>query len=82
MRDFADEASVVVENPAGDALTADVDAVLNTKPVRLEGTSLSTMQVHAFCVYIDYLVRVRDYDTRTLSPSWRSACASLHQEAR
>ena len=37
MRDFADDSSVAVDHPVGDALTADAGTVLNTKPVRLEG---------------------------------------------
>ena len=82
LRDFTDDSSVAVSHPADDALTADAGAVLNTKPVRLEGTSLCAMQIHAFCFHINDLVCVRVYDTRTLCPSRRSACASLHQEAR
>ena len=43
LRDFADDSSVAVDHPVGDALTADAGTVLNTKPVRLEGASLSAM---------------------------------------
>ena len=41
LRAFADNASVIVVNPAGDVLTAVASTLLNAKIVRLEGASLT-----------------------------------------
>jgi hypothetical protein len=64
---FADNASVTVVNPSGDALTAVASTLLNAKAVRLEGASLIPKQVHAFCNYVKLLIRVRVYDAQTLT---------------
>ena len=51
LRTFADNASVTLVNPSGDALTTVASTLLNAKAVRLEGASLTPKQVHAFSVY-------------------------------
>ena len=42
-------------------------AVLGTKPVRLEGATLTSKQVHAFCDHIYQLVRARVFDSQTFT---------------
>jgi len=50
---FADNASVTVVNPSGDALTTVASILLNAKVVRLENASLTLKQVHAFCDHVE-----------------------------
>jgi hypothetical protein len=64
---FADNASVTVVNPSGDALTTVASTLLNAKAVRLEGASLTPKQVHAFCDHVDLLIRAHVYDAQTFT---------------
>ena len=57
LRAFTGDALVSTARPAGNALAEVAGAVLDMKPVRLEGTSLTPKQVHAFRDHIDQLVR-------------------------
>ena len=66
LRAFAGDASVMMESPAGNALTAVASTLLNAKTVRLESASLTPKQVHAFCDHVELLIRA--------PRSWRSAC--------
>ena len=67
LRAFADNASVMVEPPAGTALNAVASTLLNVKSVRLEGASVTSKQVHAFCDHIELLIRSRVYDAQTFT---------------
>jgi hypothetical protein len=67
LRAFADNASVTVGNPAGDALTAVASTFLNAKAVRLEGASLTPKQVYAFCDHVELLICARVYDAQTFT---------------
>jgi hypothetical protein len=67
LRTFADNASVTLVNPSGDALTTVASTLLNAKAVRLEGASLTPKQVHAFCNHVELLIRARMYDTQTFT---------------
>ena len=67
LRAFADNASVIVEPPAGTALNAVASTLLNVKSVRLEGASVTSKQVHAFCDHIELLIRSRVYDAQTFT---------------
>jgi hypothetical protein len=67
LRAFADNASVTVVNPSGDALTAVASILLNAKAVRLEGASLTLKQVHTFCDHVELLIRAYVYDTQTFT---------------
>ena len=62
---FVGDSAVSTARPAGDALAVVAGAVLDTKPVRLEGDTLTSKQVHAFCDHIDQLVWA--HSTRRLS---------------
>jgi len=67
LRVFADNASVTVVNPSGDALTAVASTLLNAKAVRIEGASLTPKQVHAFCDHVELLIRAHVYDAQTFT---------------
>jgi hypothetical protein len=67
LRTFADNASVTLVNPSGDALTTVASTLLYAKAVRLEGASLTPKQVHAFCDYVELLIRARVYDAQTFT---------------
>ena len=67
LRAFADNASVIVFNSSGDALTAVASTLLNAKAVRLEDASLTPNQVHAFCDHVELLIRARVYDAQTFT---------------
>jgi hypothetical protein len=67
LRAFADNASVTVINPSGDALNVIASTLLNAKAVRLEGASLTPKQVHAFCDHVELLIRARVYDAQTFT---------------
>ena len=64
---FTGDSAVSPARPAGDALAVVAGAVLGTKPVRLEGATLTSKQVHAFCDHIDQLVRARVFDSQTFT---------------
>ena len=59
LRAFADNASVTVVNCSGNVLTAVASTLLNAKVARLEGASLTSKQVHAFCDHVELLIRAR-----------------------
>ena len=67
LRAFADNASVMMELPAGTALNAVASTLLNVKSMRLEGASVTSKQVHAFCDHIELLIRSRVYDAQTFT---------------
>jgi hypothetical protein len=56
---FAVEASATTQSPASDTLHG---ALLNVKPVRLDGASLTALQVRSFCGYLEVLLRSQVYD--------------------
>ena len=64
---FEGDSALSPARPAGDALAVVAGAVLGTKPVRLEGATLTSKQVHAFCDHINQLVRARVFDTQTFT---------------
>ena len=64
---FAGDSAVLPARPADDALVVVAGAVLGTKPVRLDGTTLTSKQVHAFCDHIDQLIRARVFDSHTFT---------------
>ena len=65
---FVGDSAVSTARPAGDALAVVAGAVFGTKPVvRLEGATLTSKQVHAFCDHIDQLVRARVFDSQTFT---------------
>jgi hypothetical protein len=41
--------------------------LLNVKPARLDGASLTARQVHAFCSHLEVLLRSRVFDPQTFT---------------
>jgi hypothetical protein len=67
LRTFAVEASAATQPPASDTLQAVHGVLLNVKPVRLDGASLTARQVHAFCDRLEVLFQSRVFDPQTLT---------------
>jgi hypothetical protein len=64
LRAFAVEAT---QPPVSDTLHAVHGVLINVKPVRLDGASLTARQVHAFCDHLEVLLWSRVFDPQTFT---------------